>query len=224
MIKTLASYIKEYTKASVLTPLLMIGEVVMETVIPLLMAMIIDEGVNGNDLSRIFEIGGWMMVCAVLGLLFGVLGAKYGSYASTGFAKNLRKGMYDNIQTFSFSNIDKFSTAGLVTRMTTDVTNVQNAYLMLLRKCFRAPFSMICAMIMAFFINARLASVYLIAVVALGLVLGVIISQATKHFRAAFPKYDDLNASVQENISGIRVVKAYVQEDHENKKIGRAHV
>ncbi len=222
MIKTLASYIKEYTKASVLTPLLMIGEVVMETVIPLLMAMIIDEGVNGNDLSRIFEIGGWMMVCAVLGLLFGVLGAKYGSYASTGFAKNLRKGMYDNIQTFSFSNIDKFSTAGLVTRMTTDVTNVQNAYLMLLRKCFRAPFSMICAMIMAFFINARLASVYLIAVVALGLVLGVIISQATKHFRAAFPKYDDLNASVQENISGIRVVKAYVQEDHENKKFKKA--
>lgn len=222
MIKTIASYIKEYKKASILTPIFMIGEVVMETIIPLLMASIIDEGVNGGDLTHIFKIGGWMMVCALIGLWFGVMGANYGSLASTGLAKNLRKGMYDNIQTFSFSNIDKFSTAGLVTRMTTDVTNVQNAYLMLLRMCFRAPFSMICAMIMAFFINVRLASVYLVAVIILGCILGIIIWQATKHFKAAFPKYDALNASVQENISGIRVVKAYVQEPFENTKFKKA--
>ena len=223
MIKTLAAHIKEYKAASIATPIFMILEVIMETAIPVLMASIIDKGVEAGNMKHIYTVGAMMVVVAALGLLFGVLGGKYGAKASTGFARNLRKAMYENIQTFAFSNIDKFSTAGLVTRLTTDVTNVQNAYQMILRMCMRAPFSLICAMVMAFVINARLASVYLIAVIVLGCALVLIMSRATKYFGMVFEKYDDLNASVQENISAIRVVKAYVREDYEKDKFKKAN-
>lgn len=223
MIKTLAAHIKEYKAASIATPIFMILEVIMETAIPVLMASIIDKGVEAGNMKHIYTVGAMMVVVAALGLLFGVLGGKYGAKASTGFARNLRKAMYGNIQTFAFSNIDKFSTAGLVTRLTTDVTNVQNAYQMILRMCMRAPFSLICAMVMAFIINARLASVYLIAVIVLGCALVLIMSRATKYFGMVFEKYDDLNASVQENISAIRVVKAYVREDYEKDKFKKAN-
>ena len=223
MIKTLAAHIKEYKAASIATPIFMILEVIMETAIPVLMASIIDKGVEAGNMKHIYTVGAMMVVVAALGLLFGVLGGKYGAKASTGFARNLRKAMYENIQTFAFSNIDKFSTAGLVTRLTTDVTNVQKAYQMILRMCMRAPFSLICAMVMAFIINARLASVYLIAVIVLGCALVLIMSRATKYFGMVFEKYDDLNASVQENISAIRVVKAYVREDYEKDKFKKAN-
>lgn len=222
MIKTLAAQIKEFKKASVLTPIFMIMEVVFETLIPLLMASIIDDGVEAGDMRHIYIVGGLMVGAALCGLFCGVMGGKYGARASTGFARNLRKAMFDNIQTFSFSNLDKFSTAGLVTRLTTDVTNVQQAYQMLLRICFRAPISMICAMSMAFMINARLASIYMVALVLLAVVLFIIVNRAMKYFQMAFPKYDELNASVQENVSAIRVVKAYVREDYETSKLKKA--
>ncbi len=221
-IKTLAAQIKEFKKASILTPVFMIFEVIFEMLIPLLMASIIDDGVEAGNMQHIYTVGALMIVAALAGLFCGVMGGKYGARASTGFARNLRQAMYEKIQTFSFANLDKFSTAGLVTRLTTDVSNVQMAFQMLLRMCFRAPFSMICAMVMAFTINAKLASVYLAAVILLGVVLFFIISRATKYFQMAFPKYDELNASVQENVSAIRVVKAYVREDHETDKFKRA--
>ncbi len=229
MLKTLGAQIKEFKKASIATPLFMIGEVVMEMIIPLLMASIIDKGINvvngdgsQGNMQHIYLIGGLMVLTAVLSLLFGIGGGVFGARASTGFARNLRKAMYENIQTFSFSNIDKFSTSGLVTRLTTDVTNMQNAYQMMLRMAMRAPFSLIIAMIMSFRISPRLASIYLIAVLFLACILGVIVTSATKHFTQAFPKYDDLNESVQENVSAIRVVKAYVREEHENRKFRKA--
>ena len=222
MIKTLAKYIKEYRKSSIATPIFMIMEVVMEMLIPFFMASLVDDGINKGDVKHVVVVGLLMLVAAAVGLLMGVLGAKYGAKASTGFAKNLRKGMYDNIQTFSFSNIDKFSTAGLVTRLTTDVTNVQNAYQMLLRMCMRAPASLICAMAMSFYFSRKIALIYLAAVIVLGGILALIISRAHKYFKVAFPKYDELNASVQENVSGIRVVKAYVREDYEESKFKKA--
>ncbi len=225
MLKTLGAQIKEFKTASILTPICMIGEVIMEMLIPLLMASIIDDGINaenGANMNHVYLIGVLMMLTALISLAFGIGGGVFGAKASTGFARNLRKAMYENIQTFSFSNIDKFSTSGLVTRLTTDVTNMQNAYQMILRMCMRAPFSLIIAMAMSFWISPRLASVYLVAVVILGGVLGLIVSQAMKHFSQAFPKYDDLNESVQENVSAIRVVKAYVREDYENTKFKKA--
>ena len=222
MLKTLGAHIKEFKKASIATPIFMIGEVIMETVIPVLMSSIIDDGVDKGDLNHIYVIGALMVLTALLGLACGIGGGVFGAKASTGFARNLRRAMYENIQTFSFSNIDKFSTSGLVTRLTTDVTNIQNAYQMLLRMTMRAPFSLIFAMIMSFIISPRLASVYLVAVLILGCILAVIVTNATKHFNQAFPKYDDLNESVQENVSAIRVVKAYVREDYENEKFKRA--
>ncbi len=222
MIKTLGAQIKEFKKASLVTPVFMIAEVIMETIIPLLMASIIDDGVNKGDMKHIYMIGGLMILAALLSLTFGIGGGVFGAKASTGFARNLRKAMYEKIQTFSFANIDKFSTSGLVTRLTTDVTNIQNAYQMILRMCMRAPISLICAMAMSFYISARLASVYLVAVIVLGAILAVIVSKAMKHFNEAFPKYDDLNESVQENVSAIRVVKAYVREDYENQKFKKA--
>ncbi len=222
MLKTLGAQIKEFKKDSILTPVFMIGEVIMETIIPLLMASIIDNGVTAGNMKHIYLIGVLMVGTAVLSLVFGILGGQFGSRASTGFARNLRRAMYENIQTFSFSNIDKFSTSGLVTRLTTDVTNMQNAYQMILRMCMRAPTSLICAMAMSFIISPRLASVYLVAVVLLAVVLGFIVTQATKHFNQAFPKYDALNESVQENVSAIRVVKAYVREDYEVEKFKTA--
>ena len=222
MIKTLAKQIKEYKSASLVTPIFMILEVAMEMVIPLLMASIIDDGVQAGDMKHIFAIGCYMILAAIVGLFAGVMGGKNGAKASTGFARNLREAMYENIQTFSFSNIDKFSTAGLVTRMTTDVTNIQNAYQMLLRMCFRAPVSLICAMLMAFLINARVASIYLVAVVFLGIVIIFIMRAVSKYFSEVFKKYDDLNASVQENVAAQRVVKAYVREDYEIDKFHKA--
>ncbi len=215
MLKTLTYYIKEFKKSSIATPIFMVLEVLMETMIPFLMASIIDDGVNKGNLSHIYIIGGLMIAVSLLGLLFGFLGGIYGAKASCGFARNLRKGMFEKIQTYSFKNIDKYSTAGLVTRLTTDVTNVQNSYQMILRMCIRAPFSLICAMAMSFFISPKLASVYLIAVIVLGGALSLVILKATKYFSNVFKKYDDLNASVQENVSSIRVVKAYVREGHE---------
>ena len=222
MIKTLARQIKEYKRASLVTPIFMILEVAMEMVIPLLMASIIDDGVQAGDMKHIFVIGCYMVLAAIVGLFVGVMGGKYGAKASTGFARNLREAMYENIQTFSFSNIDKFSTAGLVTRMTTDVTNIQNAYQMLLRMCFRAPVSLICAMLMAFLINAKVASIYLVAVVFLGIIMIFIMKKVSKYFSEVFKKYDDLNASVQENVAAQRVVKAYVREDYEIDKFHKA--
>lgn len=222
MLKTLGAQIKEFKAASIVTPIFMIAEVVMEMIIPLLMASIIDDGVNQGDMKHIYLVGALMILAAILSLSFGIGGGVFGAKASTGFARNLRKAMYENIQTFSFANIDKFSTSGLVTRLTTDVTNMQNAYQMILRMAMRAPFSLIIAMCMSFYISPRLASIYLIAVVILACILGVIVTNATKHFTQAFPKYDDLNESVQENVSAIRVVKAYVREDYENKKFKKA--
>lgn len=218
MIKTLMKQVKEYKRDSILTPLCMILEVIMETAIPFLMASIIDEGVTKGNIRHIYVVGGWMVAAAAVGLVAGMLGGRFGARASTGFARNLRESMFRNIQNYSFSNIDKFSTAGLVTRLTTDVTNLQNAYQMILRMFTRAPASLLCGMFMAFRINVRLASIYLLAVILLGGALFFIMSKATKYFQEAFPKYDDMNASVQENVSAIRVVKAYVREDYEISK------
>lgn len=222
MIKTLAAQIKEYKKVSVMTPVFMVLEVVFEMLIPFLMASIIDDGVEAGNMQHVYAVGAVMIAAALCGLFCGVLGGKYGARASTGFAKNLRQAMFENIQTFSFASIDKFSTAGLITRLTTDVTNMQMSYQMILRICFRAPVSMVCAMAMAFLINAELAGIYLVAVILLGAVLFFIIRGAMKYFKQAFPKYDELNASVQENVSAIRVVKAYVREAHETEKFKKA--
>ena len=222
MIKALLSQVREFKKASFLTPFYMILEVLFEMFIPLVMASIIDKGVGNGDIGHIYRMGLVMAFLALMGLITGILGGKYGARASTGFARNLRKAMYANIQTFSFSNIDKFSTAGLITRLTTDVTNLQNAYQMVLRMCTRAPASLITAMVMAFLINAKLASIYLLAVIFLGTCLILILRKATVYFQEVFEKYDDLNASVQENITAIRVVKAYVREDYETTKFQKA--
>lgn len=222
MLKTLGAQIKEYKWASIATPVFMLLEVAVDTIIPLLMASIIDNGVNKGDTRHIYIMGVWMIVAALFGLLTGCLGAKYGAKAAMGFGKNLRAAMFRNIQTFSFANIDRFSSASLVTRMTTDVTNIQNAYMMLLRMAMRAPASIICAMAMSFFISPRLATIYLIAVIVLGALLLFISKAAMKYFDRAFKRYDDLNESVQENVSAIRVVKAYVREDYEKKRFSKA--
>ena len=222
MLKRLLKEVKEYKAASILTPICMILEVVFETIIPYLMASIIDKGIYGADMNHVLKIGGLMVLCAIGGLASGILGGVFGSKASAGFAKNLRKAMFENIQKFSFKNIDKFSASGLVTRLTTDVTNVQNAYQMCLRMAMRAPFSMICALIMAYYINARITNIYLIAVILLAIALFFIIRRAMETFRQVFPKYDALNESVQENVSAIRVVKAYVREDAEIEKFKNA--
>lgn len=224
MLRTLFRQIKEYKKATIATPCFMLLEVIMETIIPLMMAAIINNGVEvpGGDIQYICKVGACMVIIAALGLFAGIMGGKYGAYASAGFARNLRKAIFENIQTFSFANIDKYSTAGLVTRLTTDVTNLQNAYMMTLRMGVRAPASMLCAMIAAFIINPRIATIYLIAVIFLGGIILFIISKANKYFHMVFQKYDDLNASVQENVSAIRVVKAYVREEYETNKFAQA--
>ena len=222
MLKTLLRQVKEYKWVSIATPICMLLEVLMETMIPFLMASIIDEGVEKGNLQHIYIVGALMIGTAVIGLIGGLLGGRFGAKASTGFAKNLRGAMFDHIQTFSFANIDKFSTAGLVTRLTTDVNNVQMSYQMILRMAMRAPASMLCALLMAFSINSRLASIYLVAVAFLGIVLFFLIRGGTKYFRQAFPKYDELNASVQENVSAIRVVKAFVRGEKETEKFKKA--
>lgn len=222
MLRTLGKQIKEYKKASILTPVFVTCEVIMELLIPILMAKIIDDGIGkGND-TLVYKIGALMAVLAMLSLLFGILNGKYAAEASTGFAKNLRKGMYENIQNFSFSNIDKYSTAGLVTRMTTDVTNVQNAYQMIIRMCARAPMMLIIAVIMSISISPKLSMIFIVAIIFLGGCLALIIYSAFGVFDKVFKKYDNVNASVQENVNAIRVVKAYVREDYENKKFNRA--
>ena len=222
MIKTLAAHIKEYTKPSIITPIFMIGEVLMETIIPLLMASIVNDGIQKGNTTHIFVTGAIMVLMALCSLGFGVGGAKYGAIASMGFGKNLRKAMFENIQTFSFANIDKFSSSSLITRITTDVSNIQMSYQMLLRICMRAPASLLCAMVMSFFISPKLASIYLVAVILLGFALYTIASKAMTHFQASFKKYDKLNESVQENVTAIRVVKAFVRDKYEKSRFHKA--
>ena len=222
MLKTLGKQVKEFKKYSILTPIAMLLEVFFETLLPFMMASIVDDGIKKGDLKHVYTVGAIMLVAALGGLLSGCLGARFGARAAMGFGRNLRKAMFENIQRYSFANIDKYNTSGLVTRLTTDVTNVQNAYMMILRLCTRAPASLICAMVMSFVISPKLASIYLIAVIILGGILALIITNAMKYFQRAFVKYDDLNESVEENVSAIRVVKAYVREDYEKKKFKNA--
>lgn len=222
MIKTLAKCMGKYKKESIITPIFTAVEVFLEILIPFITASIIDKGIQAGDMRKVGIYGGIMLIIAFLSLFCGIQAGKYGAAASTGFACNLREKMYENIQTFSFSNIDKFSTAGLVTRMTTDVTNVQNAYQMIIRSVVRAPLMMICSITMCVIISPRLSIIFLVALIFLGFVLFFIIYKVTPVFTSGFEKYDELNASVQENISGIRVVKAFVREDHEKKKFNKA--
>lgn len=222
MIKTLAKCMGKYKKESIITPIFTAVEVFLEILIPFITASIIDKGIQAGDMRKVGIYGGIMLIIAFLSLFCGIQAGKYGAAASTGFACNLREKMYENIQTFSFSNIDKFSTAGLVTRMITDVTNVQNAYQMIIRSVVRAPLMMICSITMCVIISPRLSIIFLVALIFLGFVLFFIIYKVTPVFTSGFEKYDELNASVQENISGIRVVKAFVREEHENKKFNKA--
>lgn len=216
--------VKEFKKASIITPIFMILEVIFETIIPIVMGRIIDISEGGKiEMSHILLYGFIMIVLALGALYSGVMGGKYGAMASAGLAKNLRKDMYDNIQDFSFSNIDKFSTASLITRLTTDVTNIQNAYQMILRMMARAPINLIVAMVAAFMISPKVAMIYLYAVIFLSLMGGILMKGATKYFTQAFPKYDEMNKSVQENVNSIRVVKGFVREDYEIKKFGNAN-
>ena len=220
--KELLKQVKQYKKDSVLAPVYSALEVVMEVIIPFVMALLIDEGVEKGNMNKILLYGIIMIVLAMISLFAGMMAGKYAASASSGFACNLREAMYRNIQRFSFSNIDKFSTAGLVTRMTTNVTNVQNAYQMIIRIAVRAPLMLISSMAMCFVVNADMSFIFLGAIVFLAVVLVIIMLRAMKIFNVAFTKYDDLNASVQENISGIRVVKSYVREDYENEKFKKA--
>ena len=222
MLKTLLAQVKQYKKDSILSPIYIVLEVIMEVLIPLMMASIIDNGVEKGDMRHVVFMGSCMVGAAMLALMFGVLSGRCAAKASTGFAKNVREAMFSNIQNFSFSNIDKYSTAGLVTRLTTDVTNVQNAYQMIIRICTRAPFMLIFAMIMAFTINARLSMVFVGAIIFLGTALWLILRKVHPVFVKVFKKYDDLNASIQENVNAIRVVKAYVREEHEISKFEKA--
>ena len=222
MIKTLGKYVKEYKTASILTPIFMIVEVICEMVIPKLMALIVDEGIEKSNLTYIYQIAGLTVLVAIISLAAGILGGKFGATASAGFAHNLREGMFKRIQGFSFKEIDKYSTAGLVTRLTTDVTNIQNAYQMLLRMFVRSPMSLIVAMIMAFSIDSQISLIYLFAVIFLAICLGILMMAAMKHFKVLFEKYDKLNESVQENVASIRVVKSFVREDYEKKKFNEA--
>ena len=222
MVRTIAAQIKEFRLVSILTPICMIGEVICEMIIPVLMGRIVDLGVMAGNVNYIMRTGAMMIAVALLGLLAGVLGGFFAARAGAGLARNLRKAMHDNIQSFSFSNIDHFSTSSLVTRLTTDVMNIQNAYMMILRMAMRAPSTMIVAMIMSFLISPRLASIYFIAVAALAVFMFFMMRSTTKYFKQVFERYDALNESVQENVSAIRVVKAYVREDYENNKFRRA--
>ena len=222
MIKTLLSQVKQYKKSSILAPLYAALEVVLEVLIPFVISKIIDLGIEQGNMQNVLKYGIIMLVLAMLSLLCGALAGKYAAEASTGFACNLRESMYEKIQTFSFSNIDKFSTSGLVTRMTTDVTNVQNSYQMILRLCIRSPFMLICALIMCFFINVKLSLVYVVAIIFLSVCLGLMIKFTMPIFDDVFKSYDNLNASVKENVSAIRVVKAYVREENEKEKFKKA--
>jgi ATP-binding cassette subfamily B protein len=222
MLKKLLENVGEYKKDTLLTPIFVILEVIMEVIIPLLMAKIVDVGLSNGDINYVVKTGIIMLILSFLALYFGIMSGKTAAKASTGFSKNLRRAMYDKIQTYSFSNIDKFSTSSLVTRLTTDVTNVQNAYQMCIRVLVRAPIMLISALIMSFYINSELAIIFLGAILFLSAILYFIMTRAHVYFQRTFKKYDDLNASVQENLTGIRVVKAYVREDHETDKFHKA--
>ena len=218
MIKKLASYIKEYKKASILTPIFVVLEVAMEVIIPMLMSKIIDVGIPNSDIKYILEIGILLTLSAIMSLAFGMLSGRFAAKASSGFAKNLRKGMFYKIQNFSFEDIDKFSTSSLITRLTTDVTNVQMAYMMIIRILIRGPVMLLAALFMAFSIDVRLSCVFLVSIPILGVALFYIAIKAHPNFERVFKKYDKLNEVVQENVGGIRVVKAYANEEHEEKK------
>lgn len=222
MLKTILAQVRQYKLASILSMVFAAAEVVMEVILPLLTAAIIDKGISVGDMGKVYLYGGLMILSALLSLSFGILAGKFAAQASTGVACNLRDAMYENIQTYSFSNIDKYSTAGLVTRLTTDVTNVQNAYQMIIRMGIRAPFTLIAALFMSMLVSVKISMIFVVAIIFLGIVLAVIISHATPMFDKVFRRYDDLNASVQENISAIRVVKAFVREEHENRKFTTA--
>ncbi len=226
IIKTLSREVKEFWKDSFLTPAFMILEVIFETLIPIFMGKILNisegDSIGAAEMKHILLYGFIMLLLAAGGLITGILGGKYGARASTGFGRNLRKSMYRRIQTFSFANIDKFSPASLVTRMTTDVTNVQNSFQMILRMLTRAPSSLIISMAAAFMISPKVAVIYLEAVVVLAVLAAIVISRVTKYFSAAFPKYDEMNESVRENVTSIRVVKGFVREEHEIKKFDAA--
>ena len=222
MLKTLIRQVKEYKKDAFLTMFFVIVEVILEILIPLMMAGIIDEGIEAQNMNAVYKYGAIMFVIVIGTLSTGFLAGKYAASASTGFAANLRDAMYTNIQTFSFSNIDKYSTAGLVTRLTTDVTNVQMAFQMIIRMCIRAPMNLVCALVMAFMIHAELSMIFVIAMGFLIIVLGTIMFFATRYFNQVFPKYDALNESVQENVVAIRTVKSFVREKYENEKFERA--
>lgn len=218
MIKKLMKSIREYKKDSLLSPAMVTLEVIMEVIIPMLMARLIDYGIQAQNLGYIWKMGILLAVTAMISLMFGVLSGKFAARASAGFAKNLRKDMYYNLQNFSFSNIDKFSTASIVTRLTTDVTNVQNAYQIIIRMAVRAPIMLVFSMFMAFQVNSEMAVIFLAAAPILGIGLYFIMTHAHPVFEKVFKTYDKLNNVVQENLHGIRVVKSYVREDHEIEK------
>ena len=222
MLKTILAQVKQYKLPSVLSIVFAAAEVVMEVILPLLTAGIIDEGINAGNLSKVYLYGGLMILAALLSLTFGILAGKFAAQASTGVACNLRDAMYENIQTYSFANIDKFSTAGLVTRLTTDVTNVQNAYQMIIRICVRAPFTLVSALVMSMLVSVKISMIFIVAILFLGCILAVIIRITMPLFDKVFRRYDDLNASIQENVSAIRVVKAFVRESYENTKFEKA--
>ena len=222
MIKTLAKQIGQYKTASIMTPLMTALEVVMDVMIPYITASLIDKGINAGNIQQVYYYGALMLGMAFLSLLFGILAGRFSSYASSGFAANLRSAMYKNIQRFAFSDIDKYSTSGLVTRMTTDVSNLQNAYQQILRITVRAPFRLLLSIVMCLVIDPRLSLIFVVAMVVLGFSLWSIISRVAKLFAQVFEKYDALNESVQENVAGIRVVKAFVREKYENEKFARA--
>lgn len=220
--RTVLRYVKNYKKDSFLTILFTVLEVFMEVLLPFVTSYIIDKGIEAGNINNVYKFGGLMLVMAALSLVFGALGGKYVASASSGFAANLRKGIYDKVQTFSFANIDRFSTPSLVTRMTTDITNIQNAYMMTLRIATRAPLTLLFSLIMCFFINVKISAVFLCAIVLLGVVLIIIVKASLKYFDKAFDTYDRVNADIQENISAIRVVKSYVREDYENDKFEKS--
>ena len=222
MLKTLIAQIREYRNASILTPIWTAMEVVMDVLIPYVTASLIDKGINAGNMENVWLYGAVMLGMAFLSLAFGILAGRSVAYASSGFAANLRRAMYRNIQRFAFSDIDKYSTPGLVTRMTTDVNNLQNAYQQILRVTVRAPFRLILSIVMCLVIDARLSLIFIVAMTVLGFSLFNIISRVARLFQQVFVKYDELNQSVQENIQAIRVVKAFVREDYENRKFSKA--
>ena len=222
MLRTLLKQVKQYKTASLLTPVFIMLEVVLDVLIPFVTAKLIDNGISAGHMPSVYKYGLIMIVMAFLSMMAAIMAGKYASYASSGFACNLRDAMYKNIQRFAFSDIDKYSTSGLVTRMTTDVTNLQNAYQQIIRTSVRAPFNLLSSIVMCFVISPQLSLIFIIASVVLGIILAIIISKVSKMFALVFKQYDVLNAVVQENVSGIRVVKAFVREDHENAKFWKA--